>query len=151
MKLKKLFLNIIYIFLVAIIMPSLCFATTENISVNTDITVNAPVALLMDANTGKILYEKNAYDKMYPASTTKIMTAILALENRELSDTATVSYDAIFTVPADYTNANLQLGEELTMEQLLHVLLIPSANDAANVIAEEIGGSNRKFCKYDEY
>lgn len=94
---------------------------------------------------GKILYEKNAYDKMYPASTTKIMTAILALENRELSSVANVSYDAVFSVPSGYTNANLQVDENLTFENLLNVLLIPSANDAANVIAEDIGGSIESF------
>ena len=82
---------------------------------------------------------------MYPASTTRIMTAILALENRLLTDTATVSYNAIFTVPVGYNNANLQLDETLTYEQLLHVLLIPSANDAANVIAEDIAGSVESF------
>lgn len=95
--------------------------------------------------TGKILYEKNAREKRYPASTTKIMTAILALEHRSLTDTATVSYNAISTVPAGYSHANLQLDEVLTMEQLLNVLLIPSANDAANVIAEDIAGSVESF------
>lgn len=95
MKFRKLFFNILCIFLMLnFLMPiSFSFATT-------DVTVNAPVALLMDANTGKILYEKNAYEKMYPASTTKIMTAILALENRDLSHVATVSYNSIFTVPS---------------------------------------------------
>lgn len=95
--------------------------------------------------TGKVLYEKNAREKRYPASTTKIMTAILALEHRNLTDTATVSYNAISTVPAGYSHANLQLDETLTMEQLLNVLLIPSANDAANVIAEDIAGSVESF------
>lgn len=95
--------------------------------------------------TGKILYEKNAREKRYPASTTKIMTAILALEHRSLTDTLAVSYDAISTVPAGYSHANLQLDEVLTMEQLLNVLLIPSANDAANVIAEDIAGSVESF------
>ena len=82
---------------------------------------------------------------MYPASTTKIMTAILALENCELTDVAKVSQNAIFSVPVTYTNANLQLDEELTIEQLLNVLLIPSANDAANVIAEHVAGSVSSF------
>lgn len=143
MKFKKIFLHILIVFMIfSFLFPiSFCFGTTESDSVS----VNAPVALLMDANSGKILYEKNAYDKMYPASTTKIMTAILALENRELSHVAKVSYNAIFTVPVGYTNANLQLDEELTIEQLLKVLLIPSANDAANVIAEDIGGSVESF------
>ena len=118
---------------------SFSFATSK------EPTVNAPVALLMDSGTGKILYEKNAREKLYPASTTKIMTAILALENRSLSDTATVSYDAIFTVPVGYSNANLQLDEVLNYDQLLHTLLIPSANDSANVIAEDIAGSVESF------
>lgn len=141
MKFKKLLLHILSIFIIITVLypTAFCFSTSNETS------VNAPVALLMDANTGKILYEKNAYEKMYPASTTKIMTAILALENRELSHIAKVSYNAIFTVPSGYTNANLQLDEELTIEQLLKVLLLPSANDAANVIAEDIGGSVESF------
>ncbi len=97
MKFKKSFLHILSIFVILFLLStSFCFATTEDNSVQVD----APVALLMDANTGKILYEKNAYERLYPASTTKIMTAILALENRELSHIAKVSYNAIFTVPA---------------------------------------------------
>ena len=142
MKFKKLSLHILNILLVFLLIFSYSFCSgVENNSAHVD----APVALLMDANTGKILYEKNAYEKMYPASTTKIMTAILALENRDLSHVAKVSYNAIFTVPVGYANANLQLDEELSIEQLLNVLLIPSANDAANVIAEDIGGSVESF------
>lgn len=139
MKLRKLFCFICILFFVFSFCGS-SFAVS-----NSSPNVNAPVALLMDNNTGKIVYEKDAYKRMFPASTTKIMTAILALENRDLSHIAKVSYDAIFTVPVSYTNANLQLDEELTMEQLLNVLLIPSANDAANVIAEDIGGSVDSF------
>ena len=110
-------------------------------------TVNAPSCILMDLNSNKVLYSKNANEKMYPASTTKLMTAILALENCKLTDIATVSHDAIFDVPVSYANANLQEGEELTIGQLLHVLLIPSANDAAFVIAEHVGGTREKFCE----
>lgn len=97
MNFKKLFLNILCIFLMLnFLLPiSLSFGATDS----SEAQVDAPVALLMDANTGKILYEKNIHDKMYPASTTKIMTAILALENRELSHIAKVSYNAIFSVP----------------------------------------------------
>lgn len=142
MKTKNYFRFLLCLLLIIFLFPiSNSFAATST----DEIKIDAPVAILMDSNTGKILYEKNAYDRMYPASTTKIMTAILALENRDLSHVAKVSYDAIFTVPVGYTNANLQLDEELTMEQLLNVLLIPSANDAANVIAEDIGGSVESF------
>lgn len=135
---------LIYIFTFLMIL-NLILPVVPSFAAISDPSVNAPVALLMDMGTGKILYEKNARQKMYPASTTKIMTAILALENRSLTDTATVSYNAIFTVPVGYSNANLQLDEVLTMEQLLYVLLIPSANDAANVIAEDIAGSVESF------
>ena len=63
------------------------------------------------------------------------MTAILTLEHCNLTDTATVSHNAIYSVPVGYAHAYLVEGEVLTIEQLLHVLLIPSANDAANVLA----------------
>jgi len=116
-----------------------CFAAEEPPDIYSEACV------LMEASTGRVLYEKNANQVRYPASTTKIMTAILTLEHCNLNDVATVSYDAIFSVPSGYTHANLQLGEELTIEQLLHVLLIPSANDAANVLAEHIGGSVDSF------
>lgn len=140
MKFKKLFTFLLtIIFCINLIFNNISYAST------TTFEVDAPSCILMHADTGKIIYEKNAYEKMYPASTTKIMTAILALENRELTDIAIVSYDAIFSVPSGYSNANLQIGEELTFEQLLHILLIPSANDAANVIAEEIAGSTESF------
>lgn len=140
MKLKRFLLYILtLIMLMTLLFPINSFASTDEIS------TNAPVALLMDASTGKIIYEKDAYKRMYPASTTKIMTAILTLENCDLNDVAKVSYNAIFTVPVGYSHANLVLDEELTIEQLLYVLLIPSANDAANVLAEHIAGSVESF------
>lgn len=133
--------NLVLVLLIII----LSLYTTSTYSATNDITTYSPTCLLMESKTGKIIYEKNAYEKTYPASTTKIMTAILALEHCELTDIATASYEAVFTVPVGYTNANIQVGEELTINQLLHVLLIPSANDAANVIAEHIAGSVESF------
>jgi len=138
MKLKKLLLISIFLILFGLLFTNKAYATDN-------LNIYSPAAMLVDANTGKVLYEKNINDKRYPASTTKIMTAILALEHCSLDEVATVSYDAIFTVPSGYANANLQLGEELTINELLHVLLIPSANDAANVIAEHIAGSISSF------
>ena len=89
--------------------------------------------------------KKNSNIPMYPASTTKIMTAILTLENTNLNDIATVSSSALNYIPSGYSTANLQVGEQFTIEQLLHVFLIPSANDAANVLAEHVGGSIIEF------
>ena len=102
-------------------------------------------AILMDNQTGKILYGKNQNKKMYPASTTKIMTAILTLENCNLEDVVTVSYDVVMSIPDGYSSASLQVGEQLTVEQLLQLLLIHSANDAANSLAEYVGGSVDSF------
>ena len=82
---------------------------------------------------------------MYPASTTKIVTAILTLENCNLDEVVTVSYDAVMSIPDGYSSAFLQIGEQLTVEQLLQLLLIHSANDAANVLAEYVGGSVESF------
>ena len=112
-----------------------------------NLETNSPSVLLMDANTGKILYSKNAFERHFPASTTKIMTAILTLENCKLSDVVTVSHNAIFSIPVGYSHASLQEGEELTVEQLLNVLLIPSANDAAVALAEHIAGSVDAFAE----
>lgn len=110
-------------------------------------TISSPSALLMDLNSGKILYEKNIDQKMYPASLTKVMTAIIALEHCDLNDIATVSYDAVMTLSSGYVTANLQVGEELTVEQLLYVLMVGSSNDAAIVLAEHISGSVDEFSK----
>lgn len=92
---KKFLIYILTFFIIV----STILPVVPSFAVEEEPIVDAPVALLMDSGTGKILYEKDANKKMYPASTTKIMTAILALENRSLTDTATVSYNAIFTVP----------------------------------------------------
>lgn len=110
-----------------------------------NITTYSPCIVMLEEDTGDVLYDKKAYEKMYPASTTKIMTAILAIENCELSDVATVSYTSVASVPYSYTTAYLQVGEQFTIEDLLYATLIPSANDAANVLAEHIGGSIESF------
>ena len=113
---------------------------------SSNLKIYSPCVLLIEANSGKILYEKNAYEKRYPASTTKMMTALLTLENCNLTEVAEVSHEAIASVPYGYIDSKLQVGEKLTVEQLLHVLLIPSANDAAYVLGEHIAGSMESFC-----
>ena len=146
---KKLFIWL-YIILFLFCFSSVNLATSNqatlgNSIAETSLNLYSPSCLLMEASTGKVLYEKDMHAQMYPASTTKIMTAILALENCKLTDVATVSYNAVHSIPSGYSYANLQVGEELTIDQLLHVLLIPSANDAAVVLAEHIAGSVESF------
>lgn len=120
-----------------------------NISISYGISdvpdISAGAAILIDSSSEKIIYSKNESEKMYPASTTKILTAILTIENCNLDDVVTVPYEAISSIPSGYSVAALQVGEQLTVEQLLQVMLIHSANDAANVLAYHVSGSIDAF------
>ncbi len=131
---KKLLSLILLIFLI----PTTCYSFME---------IECPNAVLIDASNGRVLFEQNAYTRAKPASTTKIMTAILALENLKLDDTATASSNAINLVPPDGSNANIQIGETLTIDDLLKCLFIVSGNDAANVLAEKVAGTIPDFTK----
>ena len=102
-------------------------------------------AILIDNKTGQVLYNKDADEKMFPASTTKILTAIIVLENCSLDETVTASYNAISNIPEGYVTAEIQGEEQFTVEQLLEMLLVLSANDSANVLAEYVGGSIDSF------
>ena len=139
---KKSFINNLFICLLLLLSLSMIFSPFVNAE---EEIPDIASALLMDYSSGKILYEKNINEKRYPASLTKIMTAIIVLENCELSDIATVSYDAVMSLSSGYVTANLQIGEELTVEQLLYVLMVGSSNDAAIVLAEHVSGSVEKF------
>lgn len=107
--------------------------------------ISAGAAILIDSSSERILYSKNENEKMYPASTTKILTAVLTIENCNLNDIATVPYEAISSISSGYSVAALQAGEQLTVEQLLKVMLVHSANDAANVLAYHVSGSIDAF------
>ncbi len=109
--------------------------------------ISSPSVLLAEPESGKIIYEKNAHAKMYPASTTKLLTALLALEKCTLDETAVVSEYAVNSVTYDYSSAALVPGEELSVYVLLQAMLIYSANDAATVLAEHISGSVEEFAK----
>ena len=88
--------------------------------------------------TGQVLAEKNPDQRRSPASTTKIMTALVALENADLEDEMTASEDAINSVPYDYVTAGIKIGETLKFKDLLDLMMITSANEASNIIAENI-------------
>ncbi len=112
--------------------------------------LTAKAAVLIDAETGTVLFEKNAGAKMYPASTTKIMTALVALEavqNEEisLSQPLALSQAAYDSLDIDGSSIGLKAGESMTLDGLLKGLLIASGNDAAMVIAEGVSGSVDAF------
>ncbi len=121
----------------------------ENINKSTkdELNIYSESAILIEATTGKILYEKDMHGIKYPASTTKILTAIIAIENCDLNEKARASYDAVHSIKSGYSIANIQVGEEFTISELLDVMLIHSANEAANVIAEHISGSVSEFAE----
>lgn len=110
-------------------------------------SVKAKAALLVDLNTGRTVYEQDADARIYPASLTKIMTCLVALENGNLSDIVTVSSSALEDLDADSSVAGLKVGEQLTLENLLYCMMVVSGNDACNVIAEHIAGSISDFVR----
>jgi serine-type D-Ala-D-Ala carboxypeptidase (penicillin-binding protein 5/6) len=104
-------------------------------------------AVLMDAQTGQVLFEKNMNEQLYPASITKIMTILLGLEYGNLQDIITMSHQAVYSIEKGSSHIALDEGEQITMEQALMAAMLPSANDASNGIAEQISGSIPEFVK----
>lgn len=107
--------------------------------------VSAHAYTVMDSKTGKILYTQNGDKRIYPASTVKMLTALVAVENSSLSRKITVKQSVLSNIPEDATKIGLKTGTTYTLEQLLHMLLISSAADASDTIAEAISGSTSNF------
>lgn len=108
-------------------------------------SISAEAAIVMDANTKTILYSKNMDEKLYPASTTKIMTCLLAVENAKLDEQIVFSHDAVFSVPNDGSSIGMDEGESISLEQALFGIMVGSANEVANALAEHISGSVSKY------
>ena len=102
-------------------------------------------ALLIEAESGVVLYEKNSRSTMYPASITKLMTALLVLENCTLDEMVPFSTNAVFSLPAGASHIAINPGEELSVEHCLYGLLLASANEVANALAEHISGTMENF------
>jgi D-alanyl-D-alanine carboxypeptidase (penicillin-binding protein 5/6) len=132
---KKIF--IIIAFVIFLSMP-ICAVAEE------DITLYAQAAVLMDADSGRVLYSKNGEEVLAMASTTKIMTLILALENGNLDDTVTVSG---YAASMPQVRLGMKKGEEYRLKDLLYSLILESHNDSAVAIAEHISGSVEDFAK----
>ena len=116
---------------------------TKNTSVN---MTEATSAALFDVNKTNIIYGKNIHERLAPASLTKVLTAVVALEEGNLEDIITVTKDVKIT-ESGATLCGLKEGDTLTLNQALHALLIQSANDAANAIAIHLGGSLEGFAE----
>jgi len=110
-----------------------------------ELVISSEGAVLMDAATGKVLYGKNQDKQFYPASITKIMTALLVLENCRLDETVTFSATATTNLESGSVSLNIVAGDQLTVEQSLYGLLLKSANEIANGLAEHVAGSVEAF------
>jgi len=106
---------------------------------------NAQSIMLYEAQSDTLLYAWNADEQLPPSSLVKIMTAMLAIEKGKMDDLITVDSDVLNSVPAEAVDCKLQIGELLTLEQLLYCMLVGSANDAAAVIAHHIAGNQQDF------
>lgn len=105
--------------------------------------IEGETAIVMEASTGTVLYEKNAHTEHYPASITKIMTALLAIENSGLEEEVVFSHDAVYKIEGSHIARDVD--EVLTMEQCLYALMLASANECAYAIAEHVGGDYDTF------
>lgn len=108
-------------------------------------TIGAQAAVVMEVNSGTVLYAKNMDEKLYPASTTKIMTCLLAVENAAMDEKVEFSHDAVFGVPRDGSNMGIDVGEILSMEDCLYGILVGSANEVAAAVGEHIGKDTETF------
>ena len=113
--------------------------------------ISADGAIVIEASTGSILYEKNIYETFYPASTTKILTTLVALENSELNEILTVSYAADNYISKTSSRMGLVEGEQITVEQGLYGIMLESGNEATFAVGEHVGGSIAHFIKMMNY
>ena len=107
--------------------------------------VSSQSAIVMDVDSGAVLYAKNIDEKLYPASTTKILTCLLAVENAKMDEMVEFSHDAVFGVPRDGSNMGIDVGEILPMEDCLYGILVGSANEVAAAVGEHVGGDTETF------
>lgn len=111
------------------------------------ISIQAEGGIVMDADTGTVLYGKNIHTPYYPASITKILTALLVIERCDLDEMVTFSHNAVYNVEAGSTSAGLDEGDVISVRDCLYALLLKSANEAANALAEHVAGTTEGFAE----
>lgn len=126
---------------------SICFPTGEYSAVKDEEGKLKDVSALYCITDNTVIYESNVFERVYPASITKLLTALLTLENCNMQDEIVISDTGTSSMPAGAKNCNFEVGEKITVEQLLYSLLIYSGNDAAYILATHISGSEEEFTK----
>ena len=144
-KLKLFFLGILSVALFFTSTPVPAFADDPVITPSAQWpeapSLQSAAAVVIEASTGSVLYDKNAYEAFYPASTTKLMTSLLAIEQCPLSDVVTCSKASVESIGWDSSRIGLIAGESIDMENALYAILLASANEVSYAVAEHIGGS----------
>lgn len=140
-KIKSIF---IFFFCILFLNLSNCRAAE---STKEDLQIYCNSSLLMDFDSSNVLFEKNGYAKVYPASTTKILTSILVLENMDLNEKVVASKKAVDSIPIGSSIMGIKEEEVYSVENLLYGLMLPSGNDAAIVLAEAVSGNIDEFAK----
>lgn len=107
--------------------------------------VGAEGAIVLEANTGVVLYAKNIHEKLYPASTTKLLTCLIAARECSMDEIVTFSHDAVFGIQQGSSNIGIDEGQAMTMEECLYGILVASANEVAAAVAEHVAGSQEAF------
>ena len=154
-KVKKLFAFLITLSMVLMMPAHVMAAVDLNAKYEVDTNkiqgwpqaadIASDTGILMDADTGTVLFDKGGDQQRYPASITKIMTLLVAVENSSMDEQVTFTETGVRNVVADSSNVNSKIGEVMTMQDCLHALMIISANDAAAQIAEHVGGTEQNF------
>ena len=154
-KVKKLFAFLITLSMVLMMPAHVMAAVDLNAKYEVDTNkiqgwpqaadIASDTGILMDADTGTVLFDKGGDQQRYPASITKIMTLLVAVENSSMDEQVTFTETGVRNVAADSSNINSKVGEVMTMQDCLHALMIISANDAAAQIAEHVGGTEQNF------
>ena len=112
-----------------------------------DVSIQADGGIVMDADTGTVLYGKNMDQPYYPASITKILTALIVLEHCDLDEMVSFSHDDVYNVEAGSSSAGIDEGDVLTVRDCLYALMLASANESANALACHVSGSREEFAK----
>ena len=112
-----------------------------------DVSIEADAGIVMDAASGTVLYGKNIHETYAPASITKVLTSIIVLEQCDLDEVVTFSKNAVYNVEADSSSAGYDTGDTATVKDCLYALLLKSANESANALAEHTAGSTEAFAE----
>ncbi|MEG0564923.1 MAG: D-alanyl-D-alanine carboxypeptidase family protein [Hungatella sp.] len=139
---KKLYMMLLCLSMVLGLFPTQTLAAT---AWPANVSIEAEGGIVMDADTGAVLYGKNLHIPYFPASITKILTALIVLERCGLDETVTFSHNAVYNVEANSTSAGLDEGDVLSVRDCLYTLLLKSANEVANALAEHVAGTTEDF------